>query len=319
MNRVITILLCAAAIGLCGGVAHANPEAKEAYKRGRDHYKAGEYQQAIVELKRAYELKPHPRLLRYMGDAYFKLNKAREAIDHYKRYLEQAPQAADRAKVEAKVRKLELVVGTGDEEDEPAPPPPPPPDPDPAPPPPSAGTGGGGTDVNLAPTGEDKENPLAAPTRRETPRSTQKDTSSGGSALSWLKWVAAGVAVAGLAMGITFNRLAAADASDLEEAVKTGCLPDESGCTPRPNPQMNNPQVPFRREHFDLEQSHSQNQAISIATFVTGGVAAGAAVLLFVLDKPKRGKRASVPAGSRVGVAPVVGPGYYGVGGEVTF
>jgi tetratricopeptide (TPR) repeat protein len=296
--------------------------AKSEYKKGREAFKAGKYQEAIGHLQRAYELKPHPALLRYMGDTYYKMNKAREAIEHYKRYLEAAPQAADREKIETKVRQLELIIGASEEEPEaePAPAPveapapiEPGPEPQPAPEPEPAAS----EDVDLAPTGEDREVPLALRTER-TPRATAqqgpRDTEGVG-AVTVLKWASVGLGVAGLAMGITFNRLAASDASNLENAVRTDCPGDEE-CGG--NPDMNDPKVAFSEEHFDMQQSYKRNQAISIASFVTGGVAVGAAVALFLLDRPDQGS-SRAEASTDVALTPVVGPGLCGVSGELSF
>ena len=119
MKKIIIVMVAVWAVAALPVQAQANDaEAKEAYKKGRALYKAGKYAEAVVELQRAYTLKPHPSLLRYMGDTYYKMNDARKAIDHYKKYLKAAPQAADKEKVEGKVRQLELVVGASDDEEE---------------------------------------------------------------------------------------------------------------------------------------------------------------------------------------------------------
>ena len=93
-------------------------EARKAFKAGRTAFKAGNYAVAATELGRAYKLKPHPALLRYLGQTYYKMNKARKAISYFKRYLKDSPQAPDRAKIQAKVRELEMVVGASDDDDD---------------------------------------------------------------------------------------------------------------------------------------------------------------------------------------------------------
>jgi tetratricopeptide (TPR) repeat protein len=310
MKKIVVAVFAVWVATLPVAVQAQESEAREAYKKGRELYKAGKYTEAIVELRKAYSLKPHPALLRYMGDTYYKMNDARKAIDHYKKYLKEAPEAADKDKVEAKVRQLELIIGASEEEEEEETTPPPAqapavePTPAPAAPEPKS-------NIDMMPTGEDKEVPLALSKRRPQPVQPQtgaKDT-GGSSALSIMKWVAAGVGVAGLALGITFNRLAAGKAGDLEEAVKTECPSNQPNCGG--NPDMNTPKVQFNEQHFNLQQEYKRNQAISIAGFIAGGVGAGAAILMFVLDKPKRTRRATI--------APVVAEGYLGLSGEVTF
>jgi len=323
MRRPICFLVIAALLGLAAPVVQADTEteARAAYKKGRTYYKEGKYAEAVLELKRAYELKPHPALLRYMGDAFYKLNKAREAIQYYKLYLKEAPQADDRDKVQSRVRQLELVVGATEEDDTAPPPAPAPaplvaPTPAPAPAPQPA--------IELNPTGEDKEVPLALRQKQihkaQRPQQQQR-RDSGTSALTVMKWVALGLGVGGMGLGIAGMVLAKSKAGELEDAVAA------SG-----NPDGNTPKVPFSKEHFDLQQAYKRNQAMGIAGLVTGGVMLGTSIILFVVDRdkperrappvhpgaPRRGARTGAP-GRRVGVAPVVGGGVYGLAGEVTF
>jgi hypothetical protein len=77
---------------------------------------------------------------------------------------------------------------------------------------------------------------------------------------------------------------------------------------------MNSPKVRFSESHFNLQQDYKKYNTVSIAMFITGGVGAATAAILFVLDRPKKRR-----AGRRVGLAPVLGGGYYGLAGEVTF
>jgi hypothetical protein len=322
-KKLIVVLFALGVVG-APAVVHADTEAeaKAAYKRGKDFYKEGKYAEAILELRNAYKLKPHPALLRYMGDAFYKLNKAREAILLYKRYLKEAPEAADREKIESKVRQLELIIGSEDEQV--APPPPPPQAPDTAPPPavapapvpgPEPGPEPAPADVDMTPTGEDKEVPVALQQKRITrgpQRPVQRD--EGTSALSVFKWITLGLAVGGLAMGITFNRLAAGKASELEDAVINSCPPANPNCGG--NPDMNDPKIAFDKSHFDLQQEYKRNQTISLAMFGVGGAAAAASVIMFIVDRPKKEVR---PTPRRVSLTPVMGGGTVGLAGEVTF
>jgi tetratricopeptide (TPR) repeat protein len=327
MTRLTVPLVLALALA-SWGLARANQEseAKTAYAKGRDYFKAGKYAQAIVELKRAYELKPHPALLRYMGDTYFKMNKARLAIEHYRRYLTDAPEAPDREKVEAKVKQLELVVGTSDDEERTPPPsaaavpvpvqPPPPPQPQlqPTPPPP-------GPSRSDLPLGEDREVPRVlarpqvpsiAPTGDTEPAARRKS-----SALVPLKWTAAAVGVAGLALGVVFNRLAASKAADLENRARVDGCPDPptEGCG---NPDLNRPAVTFKREHYDLQESYKTNNTVALASFIGGGVFAATAIVLFTVDAVTSERRPS-STGRSVVLAPLLGGGHLGVAGQVAF
>lgn len=322
MKRLAAIaMLVALLVPAQAGAEDTEAEARVAFQRGRAHYKAGEFAQAVVELSKAYSLKPRPALLRYMGDCYFKMNNAPKAIELYKKYLTEAPQAADREKVESKVRQLELIIGASEEEETETMAPPPEPVPAPAPAPAPAPTADpvpeGKSSIDMAPTGEDREVPEALRHKRQAEQAKKPvDTSEPTSTLTVMKWVAAAVGVAGLAMGITFNRLAAGKASDLEDAVKIECPAGNPSCGG--NPEMNKPQVQFSETHFNLQQDYKRNQGIALAGFIIGGVAAGTSVLLFFLDRPEKERR-TAESSRNLSLAPVVGRGVYGFAGELSF
>jgi tetratricopeptide (TPR) repeat protein len=325
----LPVLLILAALPLTVREARADNEsdAKAAYAKGREHFKAGKYTEAIVELKKAYALKPHPALLRYMGDTYYKMNKARLAIVHYKKYLKEAPEAPDKDKVEGKVRQLELIVGAGEEDDKSTPPPPPPPGPEPDPDQPT--TTGTKTKIDLQPTGEDREVPTALakrPAARATAPVGEKDAPSRGRGLSIAKWTALAVGVAGMAVGITFNALAKKKASELEDAARndlpSACVtnPNASGCGG--NPDLNTPVVEFNKQHYDLQQSYKTNNTIATASMIAGGALLATGVVLFIVDhRSAKAERRERRAGllERLQIAPVVGASGFGLAGEVGF
>ncbi|MCB9556048.1 MAG: hypothetical protein H6707_08085 [Deltaproteobacteria bacterium] len=302
-------------VAVVGDVRADADEARRAFQEGRNFYKARKYRKAADALARAYAFKPHPSLLRYLGMTYYKMKRTKKAIEFFKRYLVEAPAAPDRAKVEAKVRELEMVLGSDGSDAAVAAPPPPPPPPSraqipeqtPPPPPPSPPR----PQESTAPTGEDTEVPdalLAADARRKAALAKQQEASGGTGAMTWLKWVSAGVAAGGLAAGIVFNRLAAAKADEQEQAVKSG------------NPTGAQPTRTYQRGDHDLQEARKRNETMSIVSFVVGGVAAGASVLFFVLDKPPGGLEELAKRSSRrLVVAPVLGAGQYGVAGQLTF
>jgi len=295
--------------------ADAEADAKAAYAKGRAYFKAGQYPEAVAELRKAYTLKPHPALLRYMGDTYYKMNKARLAIDHYKKYLQEAPEAPDKDKIEAKVKQLELIVGDEPSGGSTVP------VPVPAPLPSAGGTPAptptptpSGTKID-APTGEDREVPVALKRKNFTPTAEQQpEAGPKTGAATVLKWTFLGVGVAGLAMGIVFNRLSASKAKQLEDAVLGECPTSNPNCGG--NPDMNKPVVPFSKDHYDLQQSSKTYRTASIASFVAGSVLTATSVVLFIVDRGKPERR---PGGTRAVWAPMVGGGTYGLAGEVSF
>jgi hypothetical protein len=86
--------------------------AKEHYKAGLDAYKAGKYDVAIKELKKAYLLKRLPALLLNIGATYRKMGDIELALHFYKKYLDEAPEAKDRAEVENIVAELNAQKGS---------------------------------------------------------------------------------------------------------------------------------------------------------------------------------------------------------------
>jgi tetratricopeptide (TPR) repeat protein len=91
-------------------------EAKAAYKRGADLYRAGRYSAAIAEFQAADTLKPSPALHYNMGQAWEKLGDLPAALAAYARYLQLDPRAPNREAVERTVRSLEAKVATASPE-----------------------------------------------------------------------------------------------------------------------------------------------------------------------------------------------------------
>jgi tetratricopeptide (TPR) repeat protein len=73
---------------------------------GRRLSQIGRYEDAVEEFRRAYELRADPRLLYEIAETYARLGASNQARFYYGRYLATAPEAPDRAEVEAKVAAL---------------------------------------------------------------------------------------------------------------------------------------------------------------------------------------------------------------------
>ncbi len=294
-------LVWALGIALCLVVAPASEasasrqEARAAFKKGRLLFKEGKYAAAVAALKKAYALSPHPALLRYLGQTYYKWNKPKEALVEFERYIKEAPQAPDRANVEAKIAEIKKVMASGsggasgDET-------------------PGDGAGTKGSKIDLRPTGEDKEMPdvFKGGHRRHGGVPSRGGT---GGFLTIAKWTSVGLAAAGLAMGITFNVMAQGKADDLEAAVTAS------------NPDKNKPTVSYNKDHHNMQQAYKRDNTVAIISYVVGGVFTAAAVALFFFDGDDKVEKKSpaVPSGGGVAIAPAVGPGFYGVAGTVTF
>ncbi len=90
--------------------AQAPPEAMARFDKGRTHFRAGRYREAIVELKAALDLDPGSPVLRY-NVAYTSelLGDLPEAIKYYRRYLAALPRSAreERQRTRTTLRRLE--------------------------------------------------------------------------------------------------------------------------------------------------------------------------------------------------------------------
>jgi hypothetical protein len=113
-------------------------EARQHFEAGRNAYNAADYAGAIREFKYAEQIRPSPILDYNIGLANEKLGKRRVAVKYYRRYLDGAPQANNRAEVQATIASLEQQIAASNV-------PPPPEQPGDAPPayqPPPPGYGG---------------------------------------------------------------------------------------------------------------------------------------------------------------------------------
>jgi hypothetical protein len=93
--------------------ASAQDEAASRFKKGLDLFKEGDYQAALIELRRANELAPNYNVLYNIGQVYFQLQDYPNALHSLQRYLEEGGNAIDarrRAEVEKDIEKLKSRV-----------------------------------------------------------------------------------------------------------------------------------------------------------------------------------------------------------------
>lgn len=103
--HVLPVLL-AASLALAAADDPAS-EARAAYRRGADLYRAGRYREAIAAFEEADRLKPSPALQFNVGQAWEKLGDPAAALAAFARYLRLDPAAPNREVVEKTVRTLE--------------------------------------------------------------------------------------------------------------------------------------------------------------------------------------------------------------------
>ena len=298
MHRIGTIAVAVALLLVAVNGVEANNSqqaAREAFKKGREAFKKGRYKEAALMLTKAHTLKPHPALLRYLGQTYLKLGDRKAAIDHFERYLRQAPQAPDREKVAAQIARLRLA-------------PPPKPKSSPAGAAQAADTENqtAPAKTDLRPTGDDEEMPdlVARP----------KADANSGKARAFLraaKWTMLVAGVGGLAAGVVFNAMASSAVGDLESEARAN------------NPNLKAPTVVYQEKHFTLQQDYKRFNTMAIASYIAGGALVAIGATLFVLDrggiKGSERRHASALGVSSISLAPMVGPGLYGMGSTVRF
>jgi tetratricopeptide (TPR) repeat protein len=113
--------------------------AQEAFDQAQVLYLQGKYDEAADGFKKAYEARPFPTFVFNIAVAYQSKGKSgndvdayKKAVEYYKRYLAEDPQAQDKPKVEKRVAAIEeeiarLAAQPAATPDQPAAPPPPPP------------------------------------------------------------------------------------------------------------------------------------------------------------------------------------------------
>jgi len=82
----------------------------EFLRAGNDAYDKGDFEKAIPFYERAYDILPKPVIHYKMGLAHERAGHPTEAIQYYRRFLEQRPDTDKRGKVDESIRKLQEQV-----------------------------------------------------------------------------------------------------------------------------------------------------------------------------------------------------------------
>lgn len=78
---------------------------------GQDLYDAGEFSKALSVFNELYELFPHPDINYRVALCYERLGEDEMAVQHYRQFLEQVPDAPERGRIEGTIRTLERRIG----------------------------------------------------------------------------------------------------------------------------------------------------------------------------------------------------------------
>lgn len=88
-------------------------EARRHMEIGQEYFLQERWEDAATEFLAAHELRAHPAFIHNAAMAFHNLGAASRAIELYRQYLEEAPDAPDRADVEERIRLLERAAATG--------------------------------------------------------------------------------------------------------------------------------------------------------------------------------------------------------------
>jgi tetratricopeptide (TPR) repeat protein len=105
--RALALAVFVAALLLVArGARAADPSAKTFFESGVRHYNLGHFPEAIAEFEKAYNVDPAPILLFNIAQSHRQLGDKERALFFYRRYLEQAPNAANKGEVEQRMKDL---------------------------------------------------------------------------------------------------------------------------------------------------------------------------------------------------------------------
>src|SRR5262245_38698485 len=293
-RTILPILVAAWMFGGSPGAYAANGEgsitdsekalARKSYKHALELYKAGDYKNAAIELRKAYDYAPLPPILFNLGVTYIRLGNKPAARAALTEYIAAMPKAPNRAEAE----KLLAEMSREDEGGAPAPLA----SQETAAAPAAAGPA---KHTAVAPLGEDNENPLeqtppgARVETRVAERSRSEHTADTGETrhLGVWKWSTAAGAIGMVVIGaLMLNQ-----ASQQEDALKAAAAPPNGYPTQR-----------YDQSVRDLEDGYTLNKTWGTVSLIGGAALAATSITLFVMDgKPQTSTRAHV--------TPVVGAG----------
>jgi len=112
--KAIAILLALGTLALPARAQPSSPSdrelARKLYREGAQHYKLGEFAEALASFKEAYRKFEDPTLLFNIAQSQRQLNQKAEAVRTYKAYLNDVPSAPNRDEVLRTVATLEEAI-----------------------------------------------------------------------------------------------------------------------------------------------------------------------------------------------------------------
>lgn len=91
--------------------AEEEQEVMSLLDEAEDYYDQGRFRAALARFNEAYALFPHPDLLYRIGRCYEQVGNDELAIEHYRQFLEEVPDARERGRIERTIANLEEGLG----------------------------------------------------------------------------------------------------------------------------------------------------------------------------------------------------------------
>ena len=107
LRLLVLALALFARIGAAAADEANDAQARALSAEGLTQFKSGHYDEAIAAFQASYALAPLPPLLFNAAQAYRLQGHCDEALTHYRRYLEAAPEAPNRAAAEARAIEMD--------------------------------------------------------------------------------------------------------------------------------------------------------------------------------------------------------------------
>jgi tetratricopeptide (TPR) repeat protein len=242
--------------GAPAGGAPVDPkaEAKARYEKGQTHYNLGEFDQAIVEFKAAYNLSSAPGLLFNIAQSYRLKKDYEQASYFYKTYLRLKPDAKNRADVEARIAEMEKLVADQKALAASNPQGTVPPD---------------GDKPKATETKPTETKPTETKPTESTPSVDRGVDSGGGKSMMTAGLATAGAGAALVVTGLVFGKMAKSASDELD------ALDDNMGT--------------WTQAEQDKYDAGKRNNTIATISFIAGGAAVATGATLWVLGKLRDG------------------------------
>lgn len=122
MRRLVTFLSCFAIALTPICVTAQQPELSSQQEQhllrlieeGKTLYDEGEFADARERFSEAYEIYPHPDIIYRIALCHERLGEDQQAVEYYRRFLAQAPNAPERARVEKTISVIEARIAKSD-------------------------------------------------------------------------------------------------------------------------------------------------------------------------------------------------------------